>query len=487
MVGMQNMLEKPMFQDIHIRRAAAESNLGILWISPGSVGRAVDPPLSSQLPDPPAAVKEFDDLVARLGRESGYSEIQYAPLLVVAHSAATPFGWGFPSANPSRVFAMLPIKGWVPGGHVGGIPILYVTSEWAEVGGENWGIVWHKDFGSIVKLRQKSDFLAGGVAELGVGHFHWNPATAPVLGLFIRKTTAARIPDDAASDKPVNLRPIPLQSGVLVDPAVLGTADFKAFAWDGYPGRKESAFWYIDAEMAGAVNNFMSSPLSKKPQAIDFIVDGNPAPLEKAGVADESPTLLPDGVSWKVQAAFLDHAPLQLGFQNPLGHAAGPIRYQVSSGALRQVGPDTFRVWLGRGNIDRQGNPWEPWVMGFSPGDGTYCAADRPIHFRIPLINKEGTPQAIHFPPLPDQPVGMKLLQLKAHASSGLAVQYFVVSGPVHLTNDDTLEFEPIPPRAKLPLRVRIGAFQWGRGGSEKIQSAGPEFREFQIIPAAQK
>jgi hypothetical protein len=488
--GMQNMLEKPMFQDAGIRKAAAEADLGILWISPGSVGKEKDPPLSSQLPDPLAAVKEFDEIAGRLARESGYSEIQYAPLLVVAHSAATPFGWGFPSVNPSRVFAMLPVKGWLPGGHVKGIPILYVTSEWAEVGGARWCIVWKKDFNSMIKLRQSDDLLAGCAADLGVGHFHWNEAAAPLLGLFIRKAAAARIrriPNDAPLDKPVTLRPIPIESGVLVDPASLGTPTFKAFGYDQYPGDKKSAFWYLDAEMASRVNDFMAGALARKPQAIDFVVDGKLAPLDKAGMAKSSPKLLSDGVSWKVQAEFLDRAPPQLGFEGPLGHAETTISYKVGSGALRQTGPDTFCVWLGRGNIDRQGNPWEPWVIAWNAGDAMYRGADRPMHFWVPMINKEGTPQTIDFPGIPDQPAGTNSLQLRARASSGLPVQYFVVSGPVRIAGDDALDFLPIPPRAKFPLRVRVGAFQWGRGGSEKVQSAGPEFREFSILGRATK
>jgi len=51
----------------------------------------------------------------------------------------------------------------------------------------------------------------------------------------------------------------------------------------------------------------------------------------------------------------------------------------------------------------------------------------------------------------------------------------------VQIKDDDTLQLLPIPPRAKFPVHVRIGAFQWGRSGSNAIQSAGPQVQEFLI------
>ena len=34
-VGLQNMLEKPMFEDPTIRQACSDAQLGIVWIAPG--------------------------------------------------------------------------------------------------------------------------------------------------------------------------------------------------------------------------------------------------------------------------------------------------------------------------------------------------------------------------------------------------------------------------------------------------------------------
>ena len=47
----------------------------------------------------------------------------------------------------------------------------------------------------------------------------------------------------------------------------------------------------------------------------------------------------------------------------------------------------------------------------------------------------------------------------------------------------NTLRLLPIPPRTKFPIKVTVGAFQWGRGIDPKIASAEPVIRAFEIQP----
>jgi hypothetical protein len=44
-------------------------------------------------------------------------------------------------------------------------------------------------------------------------------------------------------------------------------------------------------------------------------------------------------------------------------------------------------------------------------------------------------------------------------ADSGLPVQFSVISGPAEFVSDDTLEFMPVPPKSRFPVRVLIGAY----------------------------
>jgi len=483
-VGLQNMLEKLMFQNGDFRDACAAENLAILYIAPGSVStHKNDPALALGFKDPKEGSRQLQQLLSDFAAESGYSEIEFAPLITVGHSAATPFVWGYTSTNPDRVIASIPYKGWIPGNAAVGVPILYTDSEWAEVGGPKWGLSWAKDAGVIAKTRAASNALLGEYVEIGNGHYAWQPASAKILGMFIRKSMAARVPADEPMDGLTKLKVVPAESGVLVDPATLGRADFKAYPYEDYPGDKQSAAWYLDGELASAIDQYMSERLAKKPQVVDFLINGKPAPLDKTGSAEIHPTLLADGVTWKVQACFLDKAPAQLRYgDDSLGHASGGVYFHAGSGALRQVGPDTFRVWLTRGGIERQGNPWDPWIIATSPGDAVYRSADRPLHVWIDIRRKGGQPQTIVFPQIADQAADIKSLKLEATASSGLAVQYFVVSGPVEIDGDDALAFLPIPPRAKFPLKVTVVAWQYGRGGTSPVQTAEPVERSFNLL-----
>lgn len=481
-VGIQNMLEKPMFEDPGVRQACTDAGLGILWVAPGDE-RPVRPPLNILFDSGEKGPAALDQALSDLASVSGYPEIKYAPLLPVGHSAASPFVYGFGFARPDRVFALLPNKGWFLAHIPEHIPVLHISSEWAEWG-KDWGLTWSNHDGpSVLKLRgEPGEREIGEFIDAGSGHFDWNPETVGVIGLFIKKAAAYRIPADAPLDAPVTLKPYPETAGVLVDPQTLGTSRFAAVPVSQYKGDPKAAYWYVDAEMANAVNTYDAQRFAKKPQMIDFVADGVPVPLAKNGFADTGAKFLDDGVTVKVAATFLDQSPSATLFPGEtLGHASGPILFRVGSGGLVQTGPDTFKVALSQGGIARQGNPWEPWIMAYQPGDKDYRAADRPMHLWISLINKAGAPQNITWPAIPNQKAGVKSVALGAASDSNLPIQYFVVSGPAEVQADGTLKILPIPVRSRYPVTFRVGAFQWGRAAEPKVASAGPVYQEFTI------
>ncbi|HEX9046761.1 MAG TPA: hypothetical protein VF988_07025, partial [Verrucomicrobiae bacterium] len=170
----------------------------------------------------------------------------------------------------------------------------------------------------------------------------------------------------------------------------------------------------------------------------------------------------------------------------PLGNAEGPIYFKAGEGAIKQTGSNMFRVWMGRGSSLFQGPPWAPHIIAWQPGNDEFRRCDRPGHPLVATKNQEGKPQAIDFSKIEDQPRGVKSLVLRATSDAGLPVQFYVVSGPVKLTDDNrALEFLPLPPRAKYPARVIIGAYQWGRISGEKVRTAAPVFQEFYITTAS--
>ena len=410
-IGIQNMLEEPMFADPTIRKAAADAELGIVWITPGDDAGDKNSPFHRFNP-PQEITAQVQNILSGLAKESGYSEIESARLLPVAHSAATPFVWGMASTfGSARVFAMLPYKGWF-GGLPPGIPALHVSSEYAEVGGTDWGETYLKDRVAVEKIRAGgSDHLIGEFVDIGAGHFEWNPDSAKVIAMFIRKAAQYRLPENAPLIGAVTLKPINPASGWLVDPATLGTARLKEASVKEWSGDPTKALWYFDKEMSEAVNDFMVAGLSKKPQVIDFLDDkGQPASLAKGGMADLHPTLLDDGMTFQVVARSLDKSPTaNLYSGTAVGHAGGPILFKSSTGAIKQTGSNTFRIWMGRGGLIQQGSPWETVDYGVSTRRQG-ISPRRPSGASVAADSKQGwqTADACDFPKIENPKPGVK-------------------------------------------------------------------------------
>jgi len=477
--GLQNMMERPMFEDSVIRDAVASQNMAIVLVSPGSwPKKELERQPNLAFKDATDAITGIQNVLKALAAESGYSEIEYAPLLLAGHSAASPFVWGVTRAWPERVFALLPVKGYPVDAIVPNVPTLKVEQEWAEWGA-NWGEVWQADFRQAIGKVETSDHsLFGDFADLGSGHFDWHHDATLVLAMFIRKAAQARIPDHVSPNGPVTLKPIFPETGVLVDPDSLGQDTFRAIRYGQWKEDKRKAFWYFDREMATTIDAFMKSRLKKKPEAIDFVIDDKPAPLVANGFAVISPQFLADGIHFRVHAAALPASPGKALYGGvSLGHSNTPITYRVSSGALQQTGPDTFMMGARSGGLTRQGQPWEPWIMAYEPGDAEYRSADRPAHILIDLRNRNGEAQTITFHKPSDIHADTREVALSASASSGLPVQLFVESGPA-VIEGNLLHILPVPPRSRYPVRILVSAYQWGRVGEHPVQSAGPVTQE---------
>ena len=184
---------------------------------------------------------------------------------------------------------------------------MYVTSEYAEVGGENWGEVWVKDRDSTVQQRAEgTDRLIGECCDIGAGHFEWNPDAAPVIAMFLKKAVTARVPDPVPMDRPAMLNAVDPASGVLIDPRLLGTEACRPTPAKGWNGNPREALWYLDDEMAEGVNRMAAEGLGKRPQVIDFLDQGKPISLDQGGGPRLPVRWLNDGVSFRVEAGFLD-------------------------------------------------------------------------------------------------------------------------------------------------------------------------------------
>jgi hypothetical protein len=119
-------------------------------------------------------------------------------------------------------------------------------------------------------------------------------------------------------------------------------------------------------------------------------------------------------------------------------------------------------------------------IMATQEGDANYRRALQPALITIPPELTEGKKQSINFPTIEDQPLTTKYVPLKATASSGLPVHYYVVSGPA-IVDGDQLLITDLPPKTTGPLKVSVVAYQWGSMTELKMQSALMITRTFNI------
>ncbi len=539
-LGLHNMLEKPMFDDPVIRQACADANLAIVFISPGDsktwtpngVGNYTAGHLTTAIDlDPgnyvsadinpstgtnyatdinPATGTRFANqteqagaevaaLLGKLATESGFAELQYAPILLTGHSAASPFVWtrglATTAALTGRVFGILPYKGFFPGSIPDGIPVFHTASEWQEI--SSWGNTW--ELGDSPALR---GLRAGGTNKLlssfiqpGTGHYEYAAEQSGPLALFIEKVAQYRIPANWPATGYPTLNTIDPTTGYLVDVTKVGSGNAQPMAYaDWVAAGKDPlrAYWYFDQQMAQTVCDAENAGFTKLPQMINGFQNATTlAPLASQsngiGYVNVTATLLADGVSFKVQAASVNQSPIQRLYNGrPLGMPTGSIAFRVNgSGAMKQVGVDTFRVWMDRGTVIKEGQPWEPFIIARQPGDANYRSADRPLFVTtsVPVNNINGTAQTITFPTIPDQlNTNLQPITLNATSSSGLPVQYWVVSGPYRNDENNSAVLIPdqMPAKPTYPIRVIVGAWQWGQPNS--IAAATPVYQQFYIV-----
>lgn len=508
------MIEQPLFERAAFREACAENNLGIVLIASGhdalpGDAESLNRPKRSYLDiflnpyfrwgtsteaqeNPKLAGEDLQKILNALADESGYHEVRFAPLMPVGHSSAGPFVWHLYKWDASRIFAMMPFKTAARNEGPEGIPVFDVNSEWFEYGNNpmrNVSLIARDGGARMPPFRaSNTNALYGYYVDIGDGHCDASDDAIKIMRLFLKKAVEARIPENTPENEPVHLKPISTESGWLLDPATFGKPEGKPIKYSDWKGDPRKGFWYLDKELAAAVQNHIAKQLAKQPQQIGFIKDG--VLSADARMFNFNPHFIDDAGTFKLEAGYvdhLDHAIFHDGDTNyypagtKLSHSDTPILFRVNSGAVVQTGSNTFRVCPHAGPITPQGNPWEPTIVAYSRGDKNYRPAEHPAHVYINVLNPMGEAQTIDFAKIPNQKIGAKFVKLKAKASSSLPVQFFLVSGPARI-DADMLRFETIPVRTKYPIRVLVSAFQWGRPTDPKIQSAGPITHEFYIV-----
>lgn len=448
-----------------------------------------------------AANEKFFALLKTLATESGFTELEFAPVIPMGHSASASMPWNFAAWNPARTLAILSVKGDAPQTtltgngrpnaewgwrNIDGIPGLMVMGEYE----------WLED-----RLTPAFKFVAAHpatpIAQLplpGRGHFDFDdPKLLDYLARFIGKAMTARLPVNPPPDVSVKLKPVDPRDGWLVDrwrrddEPRAKTEPFAKFSGD-----KNEAFWVFDRETARLTEEFNAAGHRKQPQRLGFVQDGKISP-QTATHNQISLQFQPDsdGVTFHITAKFYETVDggspnttrwTGLPAGSPIGHATGggAIRVSRIAGPVEQLGADTFAVRFNRSAMPSDRRAGDIWLLAEHPGDAKFKSAVQQALLKIPVRLTEGAEQKIDFPEIANVELGTKTVKLNAVSDSGEKVRYFVREGPAEI-DGDILRLTKIPPRATFPVKVTVVAWQYGRILEPKLKSAEPVERSFFI------
>lgn len=491
-LAQNNMIEQGILEHATMRRTLAELGIAEVFVAP---------PFDRPFKFDQGAGERFDALMRALADESGYDEIARAPVIPMGHSACASFPWNFAAWAPERTLAVLSVKGDAPqtsltgsgapnpewgARAIDGIPGLMVMSE------QEW---WEDRLAPLLRFRAAHPATPLAVlCDTGHGHFDASDELVEFLALFLRKAAAARLSADGAT----TLKPVAPRDGWFAGrwrhdgtrrPAPASAADYR--------GEASEAFWCFDAEMARATEAYHARSDGKKPQQVDFVQAGVPAPISTTHTGVEL-KFLPevDGVTFHLAGDFIPPLPprppiaakdkppppttTQPVRASATTHASGPVRVTPIVGPVEQVAADTFRVAFDRTASTRDARTRDIWLLASHPGGACYKGAVQQALLRVPRFT-EGAGQTIDFPAIADQPAGTASVALAATSDAGVPVGYYVREGPAFV-RDGVLHFTPLPLRARFPVSITVVAWQLGRGTAPKLRTALPVERRFRLL-----
>lgn len=476
-IGQHNMTEETIFEHSEFRKNMGKLGIAEIWITPG-IDQRWDVTKGTQ--------QIFETMMKNLSEISGYTELEFAPVIPIGHSAMATYPWNFAAWNPERTLAVLSIHGDSPRTHltgygranldwgtrtIEGIPSLMVMGE------DEW---WEdRLITSFDYRREYPNAPLSFLADAGHGHFDISDELIDYLSLFLKKTVEYRLPEHSSLDAPIQLIPVEAKNGWLADrwrKNEKPTAE--AASYDKYKGDKNHAFWYFDKEMADATEKYYANERGKTEQYIGFEQKGKLITFNPKSHVRMSPSFQPeaDGVTFHLKAVYTD----TLRNEYSKEHSTHPIRMSRICGPVEVVNDTTFTVRFYRMGLDNPKRTGGICLMASVKQDHKYRSAVQQVEIRIPYRNKEGISQRIIFPKLSDVKASVKEISLNGTADSGLPVYYYVKEGPAEIKGDK-LVLTKIPPRAKFPVKVTVVAWQYGCSGEPKVQTAEAVEQSFYI------
>jgi hypothetical protein len=251
-----------------------------------------------------------------------------------------------------------------------------------------------------------------------------------------------------------------------------------AALYKSYTGDVTQAFWYFDKEMVTATEKYYAAARGKQPQYLGFMQEGKLLPFNPKLHARIVSSFKPmaDGVTFHLSAVYTDTLRERL----VTAHASAPVTVSRICGPVVKIDDTTFSIRFYRMGFNNPKRSGDIWLLAASAGDQQYKSTVQQFNMRIPVTNKEGVAQSIHFPALQNIKATTKTVHLRATSNQPLPVSYYVQEGPA-VIKENALVITKLPPRTKFPVKVTVVAWQYGRSIVPKVQSALPVTQTFYI------
>jgi hypothetical protein len=486
-LAQNNMEEQSIIEHSLFREEMRKLSFAIIWVSPS---------FDHLFRFNEGAGDTFNAFINDLSTESGYSELSYAPVIGMGHSAAASWPYYFAAWNPQRTLCAISVSGqwpyfrhpsfapdiWQKDQNIDFIPCLETMGEYEAAA------TWSTE--GLKERQQHPHLPLSMLACPAEGHFAASEKKIRYITLYIKKAAQYRLPKQMPENgAPVLLAVDPANTGWLMDKWRLNQAPAAPPApVKEYKGDITQAFWFFDKEMSTATEQYQSAYRNKKAQLLGFVQNGKVvAQRNTHQQVDLAFQPLPDGITFIVRPAFLDTVPgghartaewTGQAAGTAIDHAKnGRIVINRISGPFKKINDTTFQLSFEKGMND-QGRGYQCWFAAEHPGDAEFKPAVQQAKMDLPGSNTSGIAQTISFPQIKKVKRSIKSILLTATSGANVPVQYFVREGPA-VVNGSKVVLTQIPPRSKFPVKVTIVAWQYG---TNAIRSAQPVEQSFYIV-----
>ena len=490
-----------------IRKVCRENDLGIVWCPQSFMNfKRFGPEKKMANAE---SVAFLQQLLDGLAATSGYPEVATVPWIPIGESGHLLMSDALVEAAPRRAIAGIWLKNphLPPNDRTTPALVIYGTAqEWAQDKpdtNKNTTFLdrWSSNashYDSVVNERKSHpDWALTYALDGQSGHFDCSEKVVAMTASYIDKVSKARLPKDGGT----NLAALDLTKGFLAEIPAPGHTAMPPLAWGD--ATNKALPWFFDkesAEEAQELGNVDWKAKSQLPAFADtngtvmpFIFNGissiainaQPKPYTNAatGTVTNAPVIVTDsdGIIFHLKGVLLDRIPdnfVGAGAGEKLEKTPGEPVVEWMNGCIEPLGNGAFRI-----AVDRNWPNVATYMAVRQPGTADVRGVVQPAGINLREMNSEGKVQKITFDAIPDVKAGTASLPLKAVSDSGLPVRFFVDAGPA-VIDGDKLVFTKIPAKAKLPLTVTVGAWQFGRWAEPKIKKADIVKQSFKTLPA---